>query len=78
MVDVVFYEVIFVMMESMVLEFDVFGFICECIGNIMLGIIFFFIYISVDGCYVQIGVNGDVIFCCFMQVIGCDDLVSDL
>ncbi len=38
MVDVALYEAIFAMMESMVPEFDVFGFIRERTGNIMPGI----------------------------------------
>jgi crotonobetainyl-CoA:carnitine CoA-transferase CaiB-like acyl-CoA transferase len=37
-VDVALYEAIFAMMESMVPEFDVFGFIRERTGNIMPGI----------------------------------------
>ena len=77
MVDVALYEAIFAMMESMVPEFDVFGFIRERTGNIMPGITPSSIHTSADGRHVQIGANGDAIFRRFMQAIGRDDLASD-
>ncbi len=67
----------FAMMESMVPEFDVFGFIRERTGNIMPGITPSSIHTSADGRHVQIGANGDAIFRRFMQAIGRDDLASD-
>ncbi|MGX9865040.1 CaiB/BaiF CoA transferase family protein [Pseudomonas moraviensis] len=76
-VDVALYEAIFAMMESMVPEFDVFGFIRERSGNIMPGITPSSIHTSADGKHVQIGANGDAIFKRFMQVIGRDDLAND-
>src|SRR3546814_2576822 len=76
-VDVALYEAIFAMMESMVPEFDVFGFIRERTGNIMPGITPSSIHTSADGKHVQIGANGDAIFKRFMQVIGRDDLAND-
>lgn len=76
-VDVALYEAIFAMMESMVPEFDVFGFIRERTGNIMPGITPSSIHTSLDGKHVQIGANGDAIFKRFMLVIGRDDLASD-
>ena len=76
-VDVALYEAIFAMMESMVPEFDVFGFIRERTGNIMPGITPSSIHTSLDGKHVQIGANGDAIFIRFMLVIGRDDLASD-
>ncbi len=69
MVDVALYEAIFAMMESMVPEFDVFGFIRERTGNIMPGITPSSIHTSADGRHVQIGANGDAIFRRFMQAI---------
>ncbi|WP_162980437.1 CaiB/BaiF CoA transferase family protein, partial [Pseudomonas aeruginosa] len=66
MVDVALYEAIFAMMESMVPEFDVFGFIRERTGNIMPGITPSSIHTSADGRHVQIGANGDAIFRRFM------------
>jgi formyl-CoA transferase len=76
-VDVALYEAIFAMMESMVPEFDVFGFIRERSGNIMPGITPSSIHTSSDGKHVQIGANGDAIFKRFMQAIGRQDLAED-
>ncbi|KJK20456.1 CaiB/BaiF CoA-transferase family protein [Pseudomonas sp. 2(2015)] len=76
-VDVALYEAIFAMMESMVPEFDVFGFIRERTGNIMPGITPSSIHTSADGKHVQIGANGDAIFKRFMLAIGRDDLADD-
>lgn len=76
-VDVALYEAIFAMMESMVPEFDVFGFIRERTGNIMPGITPSSIHTSLDGKHVQIGANGDAIFKRCMQLIGRDDLAND-
>lgn len=76
-VDVALYEAVFAMMESMVPEFDVFGFIRERSGNIMPGITPSSIHTSSDGKHVQISANGDAIFQRFMHAIGRDDLASD-
>ena len=76
-VDVALYEAVFAMMESMVPEFDVFGFIRERSGNIMPGITPSSIHTSSDGKHVQIGANGDAIFQRFMRAIDRDDLASD-
>lgn len=76
-VDVALYEAVFAMMESMVPEFDVFGFIRERTGNIMPGITPSSIHTCADGKHIQIGANGDAIFQRFMRAIGRDDLASD-
>ena len=76
-VDGALYEAVFAMMESMVPEFDVFGFIRERSGNIMPGITPSSIHTSSDGKHVQIGANGDAIFQRFMRAIGRDDLADD-
>ncbi len=76
-VDVALYEAVFAMMESLVPEFDVFGFIRERTGNIMPGITPSSIHTSADGRHVQIGANGDAIFRRFMQAIGRADLADD-
>jgi formyl-CoA transferase len=76
-VDVALYEAVFAMMESMVPEFDVFGFIRERSGNIMPGITPSSIHTSSDGKHVQIGANGDAIFQRFMRAIGRDDLADE-
>ncbi|WP_296130059.1 CaiB/BaiF CoA-transferase family protein [Pseudomonas sp. Ga0074129] len=77
-VDVALYEAIFAMMESMVPEFDVFGFIRERTGNIMPGITPSSIHTSADGKHIQIGANGDAIFKRFMQAIDRSDLADDV
>ena len=76
-VDVALYEAIFAMMESMIPEFDVFGFIRERTGKIKPGITPSSIHTSADGKHVQIGANGDAIFKRFMAAIGRDDLAND-
>jgi len=76
-VDVALYEAIFAMMESMVPEFDVFGFIRERTGNIMPGITPSSIHTSADGKHVQIGANGDAIFKRLMVTLGRSDLAED-
>lgn len=76
-VDVALYEAVFAMMESLVPEFDVFGFIRERTGNIMPGITPSSIHTSADGKHVQIGANGDAIFKRFMLAIGREDLAND-
>ncbi|WP_349572866.1 CaiB/BaiF CoA transferase family protein [Azotobacter salinestris] len=76
-VDVALYEAVFAMMESLVPEFDVFGFIRERSGNIMPGITPSSIHTCADGRHLQIGANGDAIFRRFMQAIGRDDLADD-
>ncbi|MBJ2268718.1 CoA transferase [Pseudomonas sp. MF6772] len=76
-VDVALYEAIFAMMESMIPEFDVFGFIRERTGNIMPGITPSSIHTTGDGKHVQIGANGDAIFKRFMLTIGREDLAND-
>lgn len=76
-VDVALYEAVFAMMESLVPEFDVYGFIRERTGNIMPGITPSSIHTSADGKHVQIGANGDAIFRRFMLAIDRVDLAED-
>ncbi|MBV2131439.1 CoA transferase [Pseudomonas sp. MAP12] len=76
-VDVALYEAVFAMLESLVPEFDVYGFIRERTGNIMPGITPSSTHTSADGKHVQIGANGDAIFRRFMLAIGRDDLAND-
>lgn len=77
MVDVALYEAVFAMMESLVPEFDVFGFVRERTGNVMPGITPSNTYTTRDGKHVAIGANGDAIFKRFMVMIGRDDLAFD-
>ncbi|MBL8396892.1 MAG: CoA transferase [Candidatus Accumulibacter sp.] len=76
-VDVALYEAVFAMMESLVPEFDVFGFIRERTGNIMPGITPSSTHTTRDGKYVAIGANGDAIFRRLMLAIGRGDLAND-
>ncbi|BAL23065.1 CaiB/BaiF CoA-transferase family protein [Azoarcus sp. KH32C] len=76
-VDVALYEAVFAMMESLVPEFDVFGFVRERTGNIMPGITPSNTHTTKDGKHVAIGANGDAIFRRLMQTMGRDDLAED-
>jgi formyl-CoA transferase len=76
-VDVALYEAVFAMMESLVPEFDVFGFVRERTGNVMPGITPSNTHTSRDGRYLIIGANGDAIFRRFMLAIGRPDLADD-
>jgi len=76
-VDVALYEAVFAMMESLVPEFDVFGFVRERTGNIMPGITPSNTHTTRDGKHVAIGANGDAIFRRLMQTLGRGDLADD-
>jgi formyl-CoA transferase len=76
-VDVALYEAVFAMMESLVPEFDVFGFIRERTGNVMPGITPSNTHTTKDGKHLIIGANGDAIFRRLMLAIGRTDLAND-
>lgn len=76
-VDVALYEAVFAMMESLVPEFDVFGFIRERSGNVMPGITPSNTHTTRDGKHLIIGANGDAIFRRLMLAIGRRDLADD-
>jgi formyl-CoA transferase len=76
-VDVALYEAVFAMMESLVPEFDVFGFIRERTGNVMPGITPSNTHTTRDARHVAIGANGDAIFQRLMGAIGRSDLADD-
>lgn len=76
-VDVALYEAVFAMMESLVPEFDVFGFVRERTGNIMPGITPSNTHTTRDGKHITIGANGDAIFRRLMLVMGRTDLAND-
>jgi formyl-CoA transferase len=77
MIDLALYEAVFSVMESLVPEFDVLGFVRERAGNALPGIVPTNTYPTRDGKYVVIGANGDRIFKRFMAAIGRDDLAND-
>ncbi len=76
-VDVALYEAVFAMMESLVPEFDVFGFVRERTGNIMPGITPSNTHTTKDGRHVAIGANGDAIFRRLLLAMGRQDLADD-
>ncbi|MBI2305967.1 MAG: CoA transferase [Rhodocyclales bacterium] len=76
-VDVALYEAVFAMMESLVPEFDVFGFVRERTGNIMPGITPSNTHTTKDGRHITIGANGDAIFRRLMAAMGRPDLADD-
>ncbi|MDP2869041.1 MAG: CoA transferase, partial [Methyloversatilis sp.] len=76
-VDVALYEAVFAMMESMLPEFDVFGFIRGRTGNIMPGITPSNTHTARDGRHIIIGGNGDAIFKRLMVALGRPDLAAD-
>lgn len=76
-VDVALYEAVFAMMESLVPEFDVFGFVRERTGNIMPGITPSNTHTTRDGKHVIVGANGDAIFRRCMEVMSRPDLAGD-
>ncbi len=77
MVDVALYEAVFSMMESMLPEFGMSGFVRERTGASLPGIVPSNTYLCGDGQYVVIGANGDSIFKRMMLAIGRDDLAND-
>ena len=76
-VDVALYEAVFAMMESMVPEFDHYGFIRERTGNVMPGITPSNTHTARDGKHIIIGGNGDAIFKRLMAAVGRHDLAND-
>ncbi|MCW5622483.1 MAG: CoA transferase, partial [Burkholderiales bacterium] len=76
-VDVALYEAVFSLMESMLPEYDVAGFVRERSGAALPGIVPSNTYTTRDGKYLVIGANGDSIFKRFMLAIGREDLAHD-
>ena len=77
MVDVALYEAVFSMMESMLPEFGMTGFVRERTGASLPGIVPSNTYLCGDGQYVVIGANGDSIFKRMMLAISRADLAND-
>jgi formyl-CoA transferase len=76
-VDVALYEAVFAMMESMLPEFGMGGFVRERSGAALPGIVPSNTYPCGDGKYVVIGANADSIFKRMMRAIGRPDLADD-
>jgi formyl-CoA transferase len=76
-VDVALYEAVFALMESMLPEFGMDGFVRERSGAALPGIVPSNTYPCGDGNYVVIGANADSIFKRMMNAIGRPDLADD-
>ena len=76
-VDVALYEAVFNMMESVLPEYGMFGFVRERSGASLPGIVPSNTYVTRDGKYVVIGANADSIFKRMMVAIGRRDLAED-
>jgi len=76
-VDVALYEAVFNMMESVLPEYDMFGFVRERSGASLPGIVPSNTYVTRDNKYVVIGANADSIFKRMMNAIGRPDLAQD-
>ena len=76
-VDVALYEAVFSLMESMLPEFAMTGFVRERTGGTLPGIVPSNSYTTKDGKYVVIGGNGDSIFKRFMIAVGRSDMAND-
>ena len=76
-IDVALYESVFAIMESLVPEFSVQGFVRERSGACLPGIAPSNTYRCGDGLYVAIAGNGDAIFRRLMSAIGRTDLADD-
>jgi formyl-CoA transferase len=76
-IDVALYEAVFAMMESMLPEFGLDGYVRERTGASLPGIVPSNTYPCKDGSYVVIGANADSIFKRMMRAIGRADLADD-
>ena len=76
-IDVALYESVFAMMESLIPEYDAFGYIREPAGSALPGITPSNSYPCKDGSYVLVAGNGDSIYKRLMSLIGRDDLGND-
>lgn len=76
-IDVALYEAVFAMMESMLPEYSLSGYVRERSGASLPGIVPSNTYPCRDGKYVVIGANADSIFKRMMRAIGRADLGDD-
>ncbi|OGA20912.1 MAG: formyl-CoA transferase [Betaproteobacteria bacterium RIFCSPLOWO2_02_FULL_67_26] len=76
-IDVALYEAVFNMMESVLPEYDMYGFVRERSGASLPGIVPSNTYVTRDRKFVVIGANADSIFKRMMNAIGRADLAND-
>jgi len=76
-IDVALYESVFAMMESLVPEYDAFGYVREPAGSALPGITPSNSYLCSDGAYVLIAGNGDSNYKRLITLMGRQDLADD-
>lgn len=76
-VDTAIYEAVFAMMEGIVPEYEMTGYVRERTGNILPGVAPANIYETQDGGYIVIGANADTVFRRLMDAMGRPELGSD-
>jgi formyl-CoA transferase len=76
-VDAAIYESVLAMMENMITEFDITGYVRERSGSILPGIAPSNVYPTADGDLILIGGNGDNVFKRLAQIMGKPELSED-
>lgn len=76
-VDTAIYEAVFSVMESIVPDYLLTGYIRERMGNILPGVVPSNIYLSKDNTYIVIGANADGVFKRLCDAMGRPELGSD-
>ncbi len=76
-VDAAIYESVLAMMENMVTEYDITGYVRERSGSILPGIAPSNVYPTADGDMILIGGNGDNVFERLTKVMGKPELAAD-
>lgn len=76
-VDTALYESVFAVMESIIPDYVLAGYIRERMGNILPGIAPSNIYATKDGTYVVIGANADGVFRRLAEAMGQPELADD-
>jgi formyl-CoA transferase len=77
MVDASIYESVLAMMENMVTEYDITGYVRERSGSILPGIAPSNVYPAANDEMILIGGNGDTVFARLAKVMGRPELASD-
>ncbi|MEO8811849.1 MAG: CaiB/BaiF CoA-transferase family protein [Caulobacteraceae bacterium] len=76
-VDAAIYESVLAMMENLITEYDVTGYIRERAGSVLPGIAPSNVYPTRDGEQILIGGNGDTVFARLAEVMGAPGLAAD-
>ena len=77
MLDVALYESVLAVMENLVTEYDLTGYVRERSGSILPGIAPSNVYPCAEGEMILIGGNGDTVFARLAQTMGRPDLAKD-